>query len=528
MPAKKFKVLVADELNPEGLQGLKKEAQVDAKTGLPEADLLKVIGDYDALIVRSTTQVTRKVIEAGKRLKVIGRAGVGVDNIDVEAATERGVVVVNAPEESTAAAAEHTVAMMLSLARRIPQADASMRKGRWERSKFIGVQVVGKTLGVIGLGRVGSDVARKARGLGMKIVGTDPFLSPARAREMGIEFLVLDKVLAQADFLTLHIPLTSETRHLLGKRELAKVKPGVRIVNVSRGGVIDEAALVQALKSGRVAGAALDVFAEEPPKSSPLLAMEEVVLTPHLGASTVEAQNRVARTISDHVLAALRGKSVRNAINIVTLKPEHAEALGPYLPLAEKVGSLASQLLGALPAQVEVALHGAEVEAEAQVLSNAALKGALEPWEPGVNLVNASRVAKRKGIQTSAFTTEAIEGLAGLVAVKVAAGKARKEVAGTVFGRDDPRIVKIDGYRVNAVPEGYMIVGPHIDKPRIIGPVGMVMGEARINIAAMQVGRIRQGEEAVMVLNVDSRPPEELLDKIRGIDGIRDVKLVKL
>ncbi len=528
MSAKKFKVLVADELNPDGLEGLRKVAQVDAKVGLPPAELERAIADCDALIVRSATQVTRRVLEAGKRLKVVGRAGVGVDNIDVEAATERGVAVVNAPEESTAAAAEHTVAMLLALARRIPQADASMRKGKWERSKFTGVQVVGKTLGVVGLGRVGSDVARKARGLGMAVVGTDPFLSPARAREMGIEFLPLDKVLARADFLTLHIPLTSETRGLIGKRELAKVKPGVRIINVSRGGVIDEAALVQALKSGRVAGAALDVFAEEPPKNSPLLEMEQVVLTPHLGASTVEAQSRVSRTISDQVLAALQGKPVQNAINIVTLKPEHAESLGPYLPLAEKIGSLASQLLGAAPAQVEVALHGAEVEAEAQVLSNAALKGALEPWEPGVNAVNASRLAKRRGVQVSSFTTEAIEGLAGLVAVKVAAGKAKKEVAGTVFGRDDPRIVKIDGYRINAVPEGYMIVGPHIDRPRIIGPVGMVMGDAKINIAAMQVGRIRQGEEAIMVLNVDAPVGPEILAKLRTIDGIRDVKLVKL
>ncbi|MEM3085884.1 MAG: phosphoglycerate dehydrogenase [Halobacteria archaeon] len=528
MPARKFKVLVAEELNPEGLRGLTRAARVEVKTGLSEADLLKAVADCDALIVRSATQVTRRVLEAGKRLKVVGRAGVGVDNIDVEAATERGVAVVNAPEESTAAAAEHTVAMMLALARRIPQADASMRKGKWERSRFVGVQVVGKTLGVIGLGRVGSDVARKARGLGMRVVGTDPFLSPGRAREMGIEFLPMEKVLAQADFLTLHVPLTSETRHLLGKKELSSVKPGVRVVNASRGGVIDEAALVEALKSGRVAGAALDVFAEEPPKGSPLLSMEQVVLTPHLGASTVEAQSRVAQTIADQVLAALEGRPVRNAINIVTLRPEHAEALGPYLPLAEKVGSLASQLLGAPPRQVEVALHGAEVEAEAQVLSNAALRGALEPWEPGVNLVNASRVAKRKGVQTSAFATEAIEGLAGLVAVKVAAGKAKKEVAGTVFGRDDPRIVKIDGYRVNAVPEGYMIVGPHIDKPRIIGPVGMVMGDARINIAAMQVGRIRQGEEAIMVLNVDAPVTPEILARLRKIDGILDVKLVKL
>lgn len=528
MPAKKFRVLVAEELNREGLKGLERAAQVEIRTGLSEAELVKAVAECDALIVRSATQVTRKVLEAGRRLKVVGRAGVGVDNIDIEAATERGIVVVNAPEESTAAAAEHTIAMLLALARHIPQADASVRKGKWERAKFMGVQLVGKTLGVVGLGRVGSDVARKAQGLGMRVIGTDPFLSAARAREMGVELLSFEKVLAEADFLTLHIPLTSETRRLLGQRQLAKAKPGLRIVNVSRGGVIDEAALVQALRSGRVAGAALDVFEREPPVGSPLLEMEQVVLTPHLGASTVEAQSRVSRTVAEQVLAALEGRPVKHAINLVTLRPEHAEALGPYLPLAEKVGSLASQLLGAPPAQVEVALHGAEVEAEAQVLSNAALKGALEPWEAGVNLVNASRVAKRKGVQTSAFATEAIEGLAGLVAVKVAAGKAKKEVAGTVFGKDDPRIVKIDGYRINAVPAGYMIVGPHIDKPRIIGPVGMVLGDARINIAAMQVGRIRQGEEALMVLNVDAPVGPEILAKLRRIDGILDVKLVKL
>ncbi|MBI4362555.1 MAG: phosphoglycerate dehydrogenase [Euryarchaeota archaeon] len=524
------KVLVAEEMSEEGIQVLRQGARVEVALGLKPEELRKRMGGVEAIVVRSQVKLDRPMLEAARGLRVIGRAGVGIDNIDVEAATERGIIVLNAPEESTISAAEHTLALLLSLARQVPQADASMREGKWERRRFLGTQLHGKTLGIIGLGRVGSEVARRAQAFGMQVAAYDPYLTPERAKEFGITLATLDEVVSRADFLTCHTPLTPDTRHLIGPAQFRKMKKGVHVINVSRGGVIDEEALAQALREGKVAGAALDVFETEPPRDSPLRGMDNVVLTPHLGASTHEAQVNVSVAIAQQVIAALRGEPVKNAINMVTLRPEAYEVLKPHLRLAEKLGRLASQLLDSPLQAVEVAFHGDMAERDTEVLATFALKGVLEPIVTDVNYVNAPVIARQRSIQVSKIKTWAIENFTSLMVVRLRSKKGEKSVAGTVFGKDDARIVKIDDYRINAVPSGHMLVCPHIDKPRVIGPATMVLGEASINIAGMQVGRIgdKPGSQAVMVLNVDSPVGEDILRKIKKIDGILDVKLVAL
>jgi D-3-phosphoglycerate dehydrogenase len=521
-----MKILVTEELSKEGMEKLRSEAEVDFMK-LSREELLKKIKGYDALIVRSQTKVDSELLRAGTRLKVVGRAGVGVDNIDVPFCTGRGILVVNAPEESTLSAAEHTIALMLALARKIPDAHNSLKQGKWERKKFIGTQLWDKTLGIIGLGRVGTEVAKKAAGLGMKVIAYDPYISSERAREIGAKLTSLDELLSESDFISIHTPLTSETKHLLGKKDFEKMRDGVRIINCARGGVIDEKALAEAITSSKVAGAALDVFEKEPPEDSKLLSLENVIVTPHLGASTEEAQRGVAITIADQVLSALRGEPVKNAVNMFTLPPEVFETMKPYLLLAEKLGKFASQLVSGRIESIEISYHGEIAEKETELLSIAVVKGVLERVAQ-VNYVNATIVAKSRGIKVVKIRTWAIENFTSLLSVKIITSRGEKTVSGTVFGTDDLRIVKINGYRINAVPSGNMLVAMHVDKPKVIGPVGMILGEAGINIAGMQVGRIKTGEEAIMVLNVDSPVSSQLLRKIEKVDGILDAKLVTL
>ena len=534
------KVLVTDHISEEGLKKLRAFADVDVELELSEEEVKGHIVDYDALIVRSGTSVTKEIIDAGARLKVIGRAGVGMDNVDVETATEKGVLVVNAPEANTISAAEHTVAMLLALARKIPAAHVSLKSGKWERKKHTGVEVNDKVLGIIGMGRVGGEVSKRAEGLGMSVVAYDPFISQERARELGIALSNFAEVISAADFISLHTPLTKDTRHMIGAQEFELMKDGVRVINCARGGIIDENALLDAINSGKVAGAALDVFEHEPPVEAEekLLEREEVVVTPHLGASTEEAQRAAAVVIAEEVIAALQNKPVRNAVNMLYIAEELMDVLTPYLVLAEKLGRLSAQLMpkSSRIEQFNVSYEGEVGIARAGVagkdtglITVAMLKSFLAWFTDGVNYVNAGAIAKKFGIKVMESKTEDVENFSSLISITVQAEHAlKKTVAGTLFGRDDPRIVKIDGYRVDAAPSGYMLICSFLDKPRVIGPVCMILGDRGINIAGMQVGRENVGGEAVMVLNVDSPVNEDTMEEIKAVENILDVKLVRL
>ncbi len=542
---KEKKVLVTDNISEEGIKKLREFADVDIELELSKEELKERISNYGALIVRSGTQVTKEIIEAGKtgkgKLKVIGRAGVGMDNIAVETATEKGIIVVNAPEANTISAAEHTIAMLLSLSRKIPAANASLKSKRWERKKHLGVEINGKALGIIGLGRVGSEVAKKAKGLGMRVVAYDPFISYVRARELGIALSSFTGVLATADFITLHTPLTKDTHHIIGKEGIGLMKDGVRVINCARGGIIDEDAIKDAIKSGKVAGAALDVFEHEPPEESELLKLEEVIVTPHLGASTEEAQRAAALVIAEGVIDALKNKPVRNAVNMIFVEAELMGAIDPYLVLAEKLGRLCAQLIPkssrieqfkvSYEGEIEMGGAGAGTGAGkgTRLITIAMLKSFLSWFTDGVNYVNAKAIAKKSGIKVTESKTEDVENFSSLISITLQTeGEFKKTVAGTLFGKDDPRIVKIDGYRVDASPSGYMLICSFLDKPMMIGPVCMILGEGGINIARMQVGRERTGGEAVMVLNVDGSVSENTMDEIKKVENIFDVKLVKL
>jgi len=522
------KILISDPVSEQGIEILEKEFDVDIATGLKPEELIKRIGNYEALIVRSETQVTKDVISAGKKLKIIGRAGVGVDNIDVNAATERGIIVVNAPEGNTISAAEHTIAMMMALSRNIPQANASLKSKKWERKKFMGVEVRGKILGIVGLGRIGSEVAKRALGLEMKILAYDPFISQERAKELGVELTTVEGIVRRADYITVHTPLTKETKDLIGAEEFALMKKGVRLINCARGGIINEEALAKAVKDGIVSGAAIDVFVKEPPFESPLLEPDRVIVTPHLGASTEEAQINVAVSVAEQIVNALKGLPVKNAINMPYVKPDVMRVIEPYLPLAEKIGKLCTQLMGSNFEKVEVAYSGEISEKDVAPVTLAALKGLLEPiLGAGVNYVNAPIIAKERKIKVTESRSKTVEGYPSQISIKLSRKGEEKLVSGSVIGKE-PRIVLIDGYRIDAVPSGYMIVAKHEDKPNIIGPCCMILGKNNINIAGMQVGRITRGGEAIMVLNVDSEVSNGILDEIRGVDGIIDAKLVVL
>ncbi len=529
----KWRILVSDKLAEDGLSVLRDHPAVElvVKTGMSPEELHQEIHDADALLVRSATKVTADVIGAAPRLLAIGRAGVGVDNIDVEAATKRGIVVCNSPEGNTVAAAEHTLALMLALARNIPAATGSVMAGEWRRSAFLGVELFNKTLGVIGLGKIGSEVAARAAAFGMKVLGHDPFVAADRAERIGVEIVELQELLERSDFITIHVPLTKDTEYLIGRENLAKVKPGVRIINCSRGRVVDEAALAEAVQDGRVAGAGLDVFEKEPPTESPLLGLDNVVLTPHLGASTAEAQVKVAVDVAHQVLDVLDGRPARSAVNVIPVSPEALRAIEAYLPLAEKMGSLHGQLAGSPLRSVEVTYAGRLADEDPRLLTRAFLKGLLSPIidEP-VNLVNASVVAEARGLRVVESRSREPEDYVSLITARVAVDDGERVISGTLFGRSEPRIVRVDGYRVDFTPAGYMLVSMHIDQPGMIGRVGTVLGEHQINIAGMHVGRSepRPGGLSVMVLALDGPIPADVMEQLRRIDGIETAQLVEL
>ncbi|AKB42808.1 MULTISPECIES: phosphoglycerate dehydrogenase [Methanosarcina] len=523
-----MKVLVSDSLSNEGLEILKEHFTVDVSTGLSEEELVKKIKDYDALVIRSGTHVTQKIIEAADNLKIIGRAGVGIDNVDVDAATKKGIIVANSPEGNMISAAEHTIAMMMAMSRNIPQANASLKAREWKRSKFTGVEVKGKTLGVIGLGRIGSEVAKRASGLEMNLMGYDPFVSEKRAIELGVKLATVNEIAKEADYITVHTPLIKETRNILDEEQFALMKPTTRVLNCARGGIINEEALAKALESGKIAGAAIDVFIEEPPFDSPLLNFDNVVVTPHLGASTQEAQVNVAVDIAKEVASVLTGGSAKNAINIPSVKPEAMAVLAPYIRLSEIMGKIAGQLVDGNYEKVEIGYNGEISGKDTRPLTVSALKGLLEmALGSGVNYVNAPTLAKSRMIAVVESKSESSEEYSSTISIKLSSNGKTKLVAGTVVG-DDPKIVVVDDDRVDIFPAGHMIFAKHINRPNVIGPCCMVLGKNNINISGMQVGRSEIGGVTMMVLNVDSEVSDPILEEVRKVDGILDAKLVTL
>jgi D-3-phosphoglycerate dehydrogenase len=509
------RVLVREPIAEAGVELLRERFDVDVD---PNGDLAEMIGGYEAIVVRSATKLDRELIERADRLKVIGRAGVGVDNVDVEAATRRGIVVANAPESTVISAAEHTVGLLLALSRNIAQAHAALKDGRWERSAHGGIELAGKTLGVLGFGRIGQQVARRALGLEMRVVAYDPFVARERFRELGAERAEsADEVLAAADFLTLHLPLTPETSGALDAEAFARMRDGVRIVNAARGELVDEQALLDALRSGKVAAAALDVFSAEP-YSGPLLELDNVVVTPHLAASTEEAQDRAGVIVAEQVAAALEGALVTNAVNIPSIGAEDLEILGPFIPLASSLGRLAMELAGGRAERIELAYYGSLSGYDTRLLTVAALNGAFQGRsDQPVNYVNAPVIAAERGVEVVEERRRASRDFTNLVRVSVRANGDELRVAGTTIGRDDRRwLVSALGFELEMELAPLMAFFRYDDVPGVIGRVGTLFGEAGVNIANMAVSRTRRGGKALMALSVDSPAPEELVVKLRA------------
>lgn len=527
-----IKVLVSDPLSKEGVDILKKNNfKVDEVSKLSEEELAKKIKGYDALVVRSGTTVTKKIIDAADKLKVIGRAGVGLDNVDVAAASKKGIIVMNAPAGNTISTAEHAFSLMLSLSRNIPQANSSLKQGRWDRKKFMGVELYGKTLGIIGLGRIGTEFAKRALSFGMKILAFDPFLSEEKAKSLSVESSDLDNLLKNADFITIHTPLTKETNHLIDEKAFDKMKKGVRIINAARGGIIDEEALAKNIKSGKVLGAALDVYEAEskPPFNSPVINLENVITTPHLGASTEEAQVNVAIDIARTVSNALLGKGFRNAANVPAMEEEAMKILAPFVNLAERLGSIQTQLIDEPIKAITVKYIGEIAEMDVDVVTCALMKGIFNPiLDEQVNYVNAMLIAKERSIRITEKKTSQITDFANLISIEFDTGKKKHFIMGTLFANKDPRIIKMDKFYVEAIPDGYMLVIANNDVPGVVGKIGMLLGECGINIAEMSFGREKKTGEAISLLNVDSEVPKDVLLKLKTEKDINDVKQVKV
>jgi D-3-phosphoglycerate dehydrogenase len=526
-------ILICDAIAEDGLEILRRIGNVVVKTGLSEAELIEEIPAYDAVMVRSATKITRPVMEAAAKLQIIGRAGVGVDNIDVPAATERGVIVVNSPAGNTVAVAELALGMMLSLVRRLMPAHQSMMQNEWKRSKFMGNQLYGKTLGILGCGRIGIEVAKRAQSFGMKVLGYDPFLTTARAHQLNIEATTVDDILSRADFITVHTPLTKDTKGMINAQAISRMKDGAFILNCSRGGIIDEAALYEALKSGKLGGAGLDVFEVEPPTDSPLTTLDNVVLTPHLGASTEEAQTEVAIDVARQIVEVLSGRPPQSAVNLPPLPPETREFIGPFLPLLEKLGRMQAEIAEGRIESVELVYCGELDEYDTSALTRVFLKGLLSgSFDEPVTYVNAPMLAEARGVSITETKCSKSGDYANLVEARVTRndnGHQRvRQIDGTIFNGRDPHIVGIQGLRVDVRPEGTLLIIPNTDKPGMIGMVGTILGSSGVNIAAMEVGRRNVGERAVMVIELEEPVAPEVLDKLNAqpdLFGVRQVDL---
>jgi len=524
-----MKVLITDSISSEGIDILRQAAEVDIKLGIKTDELIKIIGDYQGLVVRSQTQVTAPVIAAGKNLIVIGRAGAGVDNIDVEEATKHGILVVNAPGGNTISAAEHTIALMLALARHIPQANASLKMGKWRRNDFMGTEVRDKTLGIIGLGRIGTEVAKRAQGLQMKILGYDPFIATDRANKLQVNLVPLEELFKKSDFITLHVPMTAQTKEIISEKELSLVKPNVRIINCARGGLINDEALARAIKEKRVAGAAIDVFATEPTTESIFFNMENVIVTPHLGASTTEAQATSAIDMSLQMVAVFKGQPATYAVNAPLIPPETVSLLAPFVPLCTTLGRLARQLADGQMNAIKIQYEGEISAHDTNALKAATLGGLLEGIsEERVNLVNANLIANQRGLSVVEQKQASCINYSSLITVAATTSKGETVAAGTVL-RNEAHLVQVAGYWLDIIPApGYFLFAEHLDRPGLIGAVGKITGDSDINISAMQTGRLKPRGEAMMVLALDEPLTEGLLKKIQALPDVYSAKLVKL
>ncbi len=521
------KVLISDALSAAAVQIFKDrgiEVDFQPALGKDKDKLAAAVGNYDGLAIRSATKVTAKILENAKNLKVIGRAGIGVDNVDIPAATARGIIVMNTPFGNSITTAEHAISLMLALARQIPEADASTRAGKWEKNKFMGVEIFGKTLGVVGCGNIGSIVADRALGLKMKVVAYDPFLSQERADDLGVEKVELNELFKRADFITLHTPLTDKTRNIINAEAIKTMKKGVRIVNCARGGLVDEAALYEALKSGAVAGAAFDVFVTEPATENPLFGLPNVVCTPHLGASTSEAQENVALQVAEQMSDYLLRGAIANAINFPSISAEEAPKLRPFVALAEKLGSFAGQLTETGISKVQLAYEGSVAQMNTKALTSAALAGLLRPMLGDVNVVSAPVVAKERGIVIEEVTREMPEDYESLITITVITERQSRHVSGTVFADGRPRIVNIKGIRMDAEFGPSMIYITNLDKPGFIGKFSSTLGEAGINIATFHVGRDTPGGDAVALIEIDGELPDAVLAKVRALPQVQQAK----
>ncbi len=527
-----MKILVSDPLAPQGLELFQRAPgfDVDVRLGLKPAELIGIIGDYQGLVIRSGTKVTSKVVEAAQNLKVIGRAGVGVENVDVEAASKKGIVVMNTPGGNDVTTAEHTISLMMSLARHIPQAVASLKMGKWTREKFMGMELCNKTLGIIGLGKVGRIVAERALGFRMKVIAHDPFVPTESAARLGVEVVSLDEIYERSDFITVHTPMTNETRGLINSNTFAKMKTGVRIINCARGGIVDEEDLIRALQEGKVAGAALDVFVEEPPRPDhPLLMMDQVITTPHLGASTGEAQLNVAIAVAQQMIDFLSRGIIRYAVNVPSVSPELLSTLRPYLSLAEKLGSLQVQMLTTLPKEVQIEYGGEVTQYDVAPLTLAVLKGILTPMmESSVNYVNAPVVARERGIKVIESKSSRAGDFASSITVRVKTKDKEAEVEGAIFGSNNPRIVRINNFYFEAIPEGYILILHNKDVPGVVGAIGTLLGEKGVNIAGFELGREKVGGMAISLIHVDESIPKKVLDILRHLPNILSAQMVKL
>ncbi len=527
-----MKILITDKLAPEGVEILKavKGFIVDMKTGMKPEELKAIIKDYDALIVRSETTVTADIIEKADRLKYIGRAGVGLDNVDLKAATRKGIVAMNTPAGNTTSTAEQTMSLILALSRNIPQACASLKGGKWERSKFTGVELYGKTLGIIGLGRIGSTVARMAQSFGMKIIAHDPYLSVEVASKMGVKVAEFEELLKNADYITIHVPKSNETKSLIGKKEFSLMKKTVRVINCARGGIIDEAALAEALANKSIAGCALDVFEKEPPAADhPLLKFDNCIATPHLGASTSEAQVNVAIEIAECVRNALLGKGIMNAANFPSMSAEAFKVLGPYIDLAERMGKFAGQLVNGRIQEIKITYSGVVTSQKMAPVTMALVYGVLAPiMGESINYINAIDLAKERGIKLQEILSQDETEFLNLVSLEITSDKETFSLWGTLTANNKPRIVKVNKIYVEAIPDGHIIFINNNDRPGIVGAVGTILSQANINIGSISFGREVQGGLVVSVVNVDSEVPQETIDRLKHTKDILFVKPIKV
>jgi D-3-phosphoglycerate dehydrogenase len=525
------KVLVSDPLSEKGLEilGRANGLQYDIKSGLSQEELKKILPEYDAIIIRSETKLKAEIIEAGDRLKVIGRAGIGLDNVDLSAATKKGIVVMNTPQENAIAAAEHTIAMMLSISRKIPQATGSMKAGKWEKKKFLGVELYTKTLGIIGIGVIGTIVADRARGLKMKVIAYDPYLSKEVAEKKGVDLVSFEELLNRSDFISIHTPLTEETRNLIDKNTLAKMKDRVILINCARGGIINEKDLYDAIKAAKVAGAALDVFEKEPAIGNPLMELEQVIGTPHLGASTGEAQENVSIAIAQQIVDYLLYGEARNAVNLPMVSPDLLPLMRPYLNLGEKLGSFLGQIANYAIEEVLIEYQGEVVEYGTKPITTSVLKGLLTPFVgETVNFVNAHVMAKERGIRIKESTSAKAEDFASLITITGRSKVEQNYIAGTLFGRKELRIVRLNDIFIEAIPEGYILLVNNYDRPGVIGNIGTALGSRNINIATMQFGRDRMGGHAISLLHIDAPLPPGVLGEILRFPHIISVRQIQL